>query len=300
MYHINSGEQGYLDLLQHILDNGIDKEDRTGTGTRSIFGAQLRFDLSKGFPMLTTKRVWSKGVFSELAWLISGSTNVHPMLREGVDIWNEWADDNGDLGPVYGKQWRAWEAPGGREIDQLNSVLRTLLNNPSSRRIIVNAWNPADVDKMQLPPCHAFFQFEVHDNKVSCHLYQRSADVFLGVPFNIASYAALTHVMVELCNSVLRLRNGSRKTDEHKALYEVGDLIMSFGDVHIYNNHRDQVNEQLSRTPRPLPKLYIKFPEETRDRDEKLFPYGLSDIKTEVFQLVNYQPHPAIKAEVSV
>lgn len=271
MYTINEGELGYLNLLDHILYNGTDKSDRTGVGTRSIFGAQLRFDLQEGFPLLTTKKIFHKGVFSELAWLISGSTNVFPMLRDGVTIWNEWADNDGNLGPVYGKQWRAWEQPNGKPLDQLTRARQTIIINPDSRRNIVTAWNPADVDKQALPPCHMMFQFEVHDDKLSCHMYMRSADVFLGVPFNIASYAALTHVMAKLTGLF------------------VGDLIVSFGDVHIYNNHFDQVKEQLTRSVRALPSLKIH-------RDVESF----EDINLHSFILEGYDPHPTIKAEVAV
>lgn len=270
-YTVNSGEQGYLDLLQHILDNGTDKTDRTGVGTRSIFGAQLRFDLDEGFPLFTTKKVWPKGVFGELAWLISGSTNIGPMVDQGIHIWNEWADENGDLGPVYGKQWRKWNNGEYGSIDQLQNALDLIKNNPHSRRIIVSAWNPPDVPNMKLPPCHMTFQFEVHDGKLSCHMYMRSADVFLGVPFNVASYAALTHVMASLAG------------------LEIGELIVSFGDVHIYNNLFDQVKEQLTRTPRPLPTMWIH-------KDV----YSLEDVETNSFLLEGYDPYPAIKGEVAV
>lgn len=288
-YQINSGEQGYLDLLQHILEHGNDKTDRTGVGTRSIFGAQLRFDLAEGFPLLTTKKIFHKAIFSELAWLLSGSTNVWPMAREGVTIWNEWANNVGELGPVYGKQWRSWDTgkPKGfrsfedgnednptLKIDQIRDAIQMILTSPDSRRIIVTAWNPGEVRRQALPPCHMIFQFEVHDDKLSCHMNMRSADVFLGVPFNIASYAALTLLFCELTNKI------------------PGDLIVSFGDVHIYNNHFDQVREQLTREPRAFPSL--SFSREFGPRED------LKDLKIEDFVVTGYDPHPAIKAEVAV
>lgn len=294
MYQENHGEQGYLDLLQHILDNGTDKEDRTGTGTRSIFGAQLRFDLGAGFPLLTTKKVFPKGVFGELAWLIRGETNAFGLLKDGIPIWNDWADPRtGDLGPIYGKQWRDWggdSETSRKGIDQLSQALGLIRNDPNSRRIVVTAWNPKDNPRMALTPCHALFQFEVHDNKLSCHLYQRSADVFLGVPFNIASYAALTHLM-----AVMGSYEASENWRNEKAQkLEVGDLIMTFGDVHIYNNLFDQVKEQLTREPRPLPRLTIDPEVSFTGR------FGFDDIKREHFILEGYDPHPAIKGEVSV
>lgn len=277
------GEQGYLKLLQHIKWHGTDKTDRTGVGTRSIFGAQLRFDLSQGFPLLTTKRLFTKGIFGELVWLIRGETNIKFLNDNGIHIWDEWADENGYLGPVYGKQWRAW--PGNptvtethdgcelhrNEIDQLREAVGLIMTNPDSRRIIVTAWNPADVPDQALPPCHMFYQFEVHDNKLSCHMYMRSADVFLGVPFNIASYAALTHVVAHLTDLA------------------VGDLIISFGDVHIYNNHFEQVQTQLERHPNPLPRLEI-------NPDLK----NLDDIQIDDFRVLDYNPYPSIKAPVAV
>jgi thymidylate synthase len=286
MYTINKGEHGYLDLLDYILQNGNDKSDRTGVGTRSIFGAQLHFPLYEGFPLLTTKKMFHRGMFAELAWLIRGETNVRSLQDQDVHIWDEWADENGDLGPIYGKQWRSWDAVNGVEfdddhepqisymfIDQLQNALDLIKNDPDSRRIVVSAWNPADNSYMALTPCHAMFQFEVHSGAVSCHMYQRSADVFLGVPFNIASYAALTHVMA------------------HLADLRPGELTVSFGDVHIYNNHFDQVREQLSRRNdvRFFPQLEL-----THDLQ------SLDDVRTETFKVVNYDPHPSIKAEVAV
>lgn len=264
-------EQNYLDLLQHILDNGTDKTDRTGVGTRSIFGAQLRFNLQDGFPLLTTKKMFTKGIFAELAWLVRGGTNAFELAKQGVHIWDDWARPDGDLGPVYGKQWRNWVGEDGKAIDQLEQVLMQLEREPDSRRMIVTAWNPTDVPRQALPPCHMFYQFEVHDDKLSCHMYMRSADIFLGVPFNIASYAALTHLVARLSRLAL------------------GDLIISFGDVHIYNNHFDQVREQLSREPRPFPRLMIA------DGVKRL-----NQIRTEDFIINGYDPHPAIKAEVAV
>jgi thymidylate synthase len=268
----NYGEMRYLGLLNEILQKGRDKSDRTGVGTRSIFGSQLRFDLNEGFPLLTTKKIFTKGVFGELCWLISGSTNVRPLQDMGVHIWDEWADDKGNLGPVYGKQWRSWATPLGTTIDQLEVAVRSIKTNPDSRRIIVTAWNPYDVPASALPPCHMMFQFEVHDGKLSCHMYMRSADVFLGVPFNIASYAALTHLMAQVTN------------------LKVGDLIVSFGDVHIYKNHFEQVEEQLSRVPRAFPELTLN--PGIGSIDDHLVPGD--------FVVMGYTPHPAIKAEVAV
>lgn len=268
----NRGEEQYLDLLQKILISGRDKSDRTGVGTRSIFGAQLRFDLEDGFPLLTTKKLFTKGIFGELCWLISGSTNVRVLQDQGIHIWDEWADENGDLGPVYGKQWRAWSAPDGRTIDQLAVAVRSIKENPDSRRIIVSAWNPDDVPGSALPPCHMMYQFEVSDGYLSCHMYMRSADVFLGVPFNIASYAALTHVIAKITGLT------------------PGDLIVSFGDVHIYKNHFDQVREQLTRTPRMFPTLDISDTVKSLD----------DDIHVADFLVSNYDPHPPIKAQVAV
>lgn len=263
--------QVYLDLLKKIMAEGTDKSDRTGTGTRSIFGAQMRFNLQEGFPLLTTKKVHLKSIIHELLWFISGSTNIRYLQENGVRIWNEWADENGELGPVYGKQWRDWVTPDGRHIDQLSNALDLIRNNPDSRRIIVCAWNPSDVDKMALPPCHTLYQFYVANGKLSCQLYQRSCDMFLGVPFNIASYALLTQMVAAVNN------------------LEPGDFVWTGGDTHIYNNHFDQVNLQLSRTPRALPTMKIKR-----------IPQSLFDFKYEDFELENYDPYPAIKATVSV
>ncbi len=263
--------QVYLDLLKKIMTEGTDKSDRTGTGTRSIFGAQMRFNLQEGFPLLTTKKVHLKSIIHELLWFISGSTNIKYLQDNGVRIWNEWADENGELGPVYGKQWRDWVTPDGRHIDQLSNALDLIKNNPDSRRIIVCAWNPADVDKMALPPCHTLYQFYVANGKLSCQLYQRSCDMFLGVPFNIASYALLTQMVAAVNN------------------LELGDFVWTGGDTHIYNNHFDQVNLQLTRTPRVLPTMKLKR-----------IPQSLFDFKYEDFELENYDPYPAIKAQVSV
>ncbi|HIP50214.1 MAG TPA: thymidylate synthase [Candidatus Pacebacteria bacterium] len=271
----------YLELLEDIRDNGVGKDDRTGTGTRSVFGRQIRFDLSEGFPLLTTKKVFLKGVIHELLWLLSGDTNIKYLKDNGVNIWNEWADEKGNLGPIYGAQWRNWAGEG---IDQIKTAVYEIKNNPNNRRIIVSAWNPSVLPdttksfcenvangKAALPPCHAWFQFYVSEGKLSCQLYQRSADVFLGVPFNIASYALLTMMMAQVCD------------------LEVGDFVHTFGDVHIYNNHVDQVNEQLSRTPKTLPTM--KLNSEIKD----IFAFTYDD-----FELVGYDPDPAIKAPVSV
>jgi thymidylate synthase len=263
--------QQYLDLLQHILDNGTEKSDRTGTGTISYFGYQMRFDLSKGFPLVTTKKLHLKSIIYELLWFLRGETNIKYLKEHGVSIWNEWADENGELGPVYGKQWRSWEGSDGKVIDQISDALKQIKNNPDSRRIIVSAWNVADLPKMALMPCHALFQFYVADGKLSCQLYQRSADVFLGVPFNIASYALLTMMIAQVCD------------------LEPGDFVHTFGDVHIYSNHLEQVKLQLSRKPYPLPTM-------------KLNPAvkNIFDFRFEDFILENYQHHPAIKAPVAV
>lgn len=263
--------QQYHTLLNHILANGTQKTDRTGTGTISVFGYQMRFDLSKGFPLLTTKKVHMKSIVHELLWFINGDTNIKYLTDNGVKIWDEWADENGDLGPVYGKQWRSWATPNGTTIDQLSDVIKTIKNNPDSRRIIVTAWNPADVPNMALPPCHAFFQFYVADGKLSCQLYQRSADVFLGVPFNIASYALLTLMIAQVCD------------------LEPGDFIWTGGDTHLYNNHLEQVELQLTRDFKELPTLKIN--PEVKD---------IFSFKYEDFELVNYNPHPGIKAPVAV
>ena len=261
----------YLDLLRHVLDHGTQKSDRTGTGTVSVFGAQLRFDLNAGFPLLTTKKVHLKSIIHELLWFLKGDTNVKYLQDNGVRIWDEWARPDGDLGPVYGYQWRSWPAPDGRHIDQIAQIIDMLKKNPDSRRIIVSAWNVADLDKMALMPCHAFFQFYVADGKLSCQLYQRSADMFLGVPFNIASYALLTLMVAQVCN------------------LKPGDFVHTFGDTHVYNNHMTQVNEQLSRSPRALPVM-------------KLNPAvkKIHDFKYEDFTLEGYDPHPLIKAPVAV
>ena len=261
----------YLDLLRHVLDNGTPKSDRTGTGTVSIFGAQLRFDLNAGFPLLTTKKVHLKSIIHELLWFLQGDTNVKYLKDNGVSIWNEWAKPDGDLGPVYGRQWRSWPAPDGRHIDQISQVIAQLKKNPDSRRMIVSAWNVADLDKMALMPCHALFQFYVADGKLSCQLYQRSADMFLGVPFNIASYALLTLMVAQVCG------------------LKPGDFVHTFGDTHVYRNHFDQTREQLARTPRALPVM-------------KLNPavMDILDFKYADFTLEGYDPHPAIKAPVAV
>jgi len=263
--------QPYLKLLSDILEHGADKADRTGTGTRSLFGYQMRFDLDAGFPLLTTKKLHLKSIIYELLWFIRGETNVRWLQERGVRIWDEWADGNGDLGPVYGSQWRSWPAPDGRKIDQIANVIDSIRNRPDSRRHIVSAWNPAEVDDMALPPCHCLFQFYVANGKLSCQLYQRSADTFLGVPFNIASYALLTHMVAQVTG------------------LGVGDFVHTFGDVHLYANHFEQARLQLARAPRPLPVLKIN-PDVTR----------LEDFVFEDFAFEGYDPHPHIKAEVSV
>ncbi len=263
--------QPYLQLLSDILESGTDKSDRTGTGTRSLFGYQMRFDLSKGFPLVTTKKLHLKSIIYELLWFIRGETNVRWLQERGVTIWDEWADENGDLGPVYGSQWRSWPAPDGRHIDQLQNVIDQIKAKPDSRRHIVSAWNPAEVDNMALPPCHALFQFYVANGKLSCQLYQRSADTFLGVPFNIASYALLTHMVAQVCD------------------LEVGDFVHTLGDAHIYSNHFEQARLQLTREPRPLPKLVMN-PERRR----------IEDFVFEDFAFEGYDPHPAIKAPIAV
>ena len=261
----------YLNLLQHILDHGIKKQDRTGTGTISTFGYQMRFNLQEGFPLVTTKKVHLKSIIYELLWFLNGDTNVKYLQDHGVRIWNEWADANGDLGPVYGYQWRHWRTPDGREIDQIANLIEGLKKNPDSRRHIVSAWNPADVDNMALPPCHTMFQFYVVDGRLSCQLYQRSGDTFLGIPFNIASYALLTMMVAQVCG------------------YKLGDFIHTIGDAHIYLNHIEQVKLQLSRTPYPLPTMKIN--PEVKD---------IFSFKYEDFTLENYQCHPTIKGEISV
>ena len=263
--------QQYLQLLQHILDNGTVKTDRTGTGTKSVFGYQMRFDLQKGFPMVTTKKLHLKSIIYELLWFLQGDTNIAYLKEHNVSIWNEWADENGDLGPVYGKQWRSWAGANGQTIDQISDVINQIKTNPDSRRMIVSAWNVGELKDMALMPCHALFQFYVADGKLSCQLYQRSADVFLGVPFNIASYALLTMMMAQVCG------------------LQPGDFVHTFGDVHIYSNHMEQVKLQLSREPFPLPTMKIN--PEVKD---------IFDFKFEDFTLENYQSHPAIKAPVAV
>jgi thymidylate synthase len=261
----------YLDLMRHILDHGTRKGDRTGTGTLSVFGPQLRFDLQAGFPLLTTKKVHLKSIVHELLWFLKGETNTRYLKENGVSIWDEWADANGELGPVYGYQWRSWPAPDGRHIDQIAKVVNDIKANPNSRRLIVSAWNVADLDKMALLPCHAFFQFYVADGKLSCQLYQRSADLFLGVPFNIASYALLTMMVAQVCG------------------LKPGEFVHALGDTHLYLNHLDQAREQLSRQPRPLP--VMKINPAVKD---------ILGFKFEDFTLEAYDPHPAIKAPVAV
>lgn len=261
----------YLDLLQDILDNGVDRPDRTGVGTRGVFGRQMRFDLSEGFPALTTKKLHLKSIIYELLWFLRGDTNVKWLQDRGVTIWDEWAAEDGDLGPVYGKQWRSWAAPDGRVIDQISWVRDEIIRNPDSRRLIVSAWNPADVNDMALPPCHCLFQFSVMEGRLSCQLYQRSADVFLGVPFNIASYALLVHMMARATN------------------LEVGDFVHSFGDAHLYANHFEQARLQLTREPRELPRLVMN------GSKTDLFGWDYED-----FTLENYHPHATIKAPIAV
>lgn len=261
----------YEDFMRHVFEHGVMKTDRTGTGTRSVFGYQMRFNLQEGFPLVTTKKLHTKSIFVELLWFLRGDSNVRWLQERGVSIWDEWADENGDLGPVYGVQWRSWPTPNGEHIDQISQVIEQIKNNPDSRRLIVSAWNVAEISKMKLPPCHAFFQFYVADGKLSCQLYQRSADIFLGVPFNIASYALLTHMVAQQCN------------------LEVGDFIWTGGDCHLYSNHFEQVQLQLSRDPYPYPKLQIKRK-----------PASIFDYEYEDFEIVDYQSHPHIKAPVAV
>ena len=263
--------QQYLDLLARVLEEGVDRGDRTGTGTRAVFGHQMRFDLSAGFPLLTTKKLHTRSIFHELLWFIKGDTNIRYLQQHGVSIWDEWADENGDLGPVYGKQWRRWESPDGTEIDQLADLVMAIRATPESRRLILSAWNPADLPNMALPPCHCLFQFFVAEGRLSCQLYQRSADIFLGVPFNIASYALLTMMVAQVVG------------------LEPGEFVHTFGDVHLYLNHVDQAREQLTRDPRPLPQMILNS--DVTD----LFDFTYDD-----FELVNYDPHPHIKAAVSV
>ena len=261
----------YQDLVSHVLKHGNKKEDRTGTGTISVFGYQMRFDLNAGFPLVTTKKVHLKSIIHELLWFLQGSTNIAYLKENGVRIWDEWADENGNLGPVYGYQWRNWPKPDGTHIDQITQVVNMIKSNPDSRRLIVSAWNVADVDQMKLPPCHAFFQFYVADGKLSCQLYQRSADIFLGVPFNIASYALLTMMVAQVCG------------------LKLGDFVHTLGDAHIYSNHFEQVNEQLTRDVRPLPTMHIN------PNVKNIF-----DFKFEDFTLEGYDPHPPIKGLVAV
>ncbi|MEO9530669.1 thymidylate synthase [Roseibium sp.] len=263
--------QQYLDLMQKILDEGIDRGDRTGTGTRSLFGHQMRFDLSAGFPLVTSKKLHLKSIIHELLWFLAGDTNIGYLKENEVKIWDDWADENGELGPVYGYQWRSWPAPDGRSIDQIANLLEMIRTNPESRRLIVSAWNPALVDEMALPPCHALFQFYVADGKLSCQLYQRSADVFLGVPFNIASYALLTMMVAQVTG------------------LKPGDFVHTLGDAHLYSNHFDQAREQLTRSPRPLPQMKIN-PAVT-----DLFAFKFED-----FVLIGYDPHPHISAPIAV
>ncbi len=261
----------YLDMMQHVLDQGVRKEDRTGTGTLSVFGYQMRFDLSAGFPAVTTKKLHLRSIIHELLWFLKGDTNIRYLRENGVSIWDEWADENGDLGPVYGYQWRSWPAAGGRHIDQIRQVVDQIRTTPDSRRIIVSAWNVGEIENMALPPCHAFFQFYVADGRLSCQLYQRSADIFLGVPFNIASYALLTMMMAQATG------------------LQPGDFIHTLGDAHLYSNHLEQARTQLQRAPRPLPTMEIN--PEVKD----LFAFSFED-----FELTGYDPHPHIKAPVAV
>lgn len=261
----------YLELMQHVLDHGHPKSDRTGTGTQSVFGYQMRFDLSQGFPLVTTKKCHLRSILHELLWFLKGDTNIKYLQDNKVTIWDEWADAEGNLGPVYGYQWRSWPSADGRHIDQITQVIEQIKRTPDSRRLIVSAWNVGEIEKMKLPPCHAFFQFYVADGKLSCQLYQRSADIFLGVPFNIASYALLTMMVAQVCG------------------LKPGDFVHTLGDAHLYSNHMDQTREQLARAPRPLPTMHIN-PEVT----------NLFDFKFEDFTLDGYDPHPAIKAPVAV
>ncbi|MET1254895.1 thymidylate synthase [Aliikangiella maris] len=261
----------YLDMIQHVMDNGVDKGDRTGTGTRSVFGYQMRFNLQQGFPLVTTKKLHIRSIMIELLWFLNGDTNIKYLQDQGVSIWDEWADENGDLGPVYGEQWRRWKKPDGTTVDQIANVVETIKNNPNSRRIMVVAYNPGVADEMALPPCHSLFQFYVANNRLSCQLYQRSCDIFLGVPFNIASYALLTHMMAQQCD------------------LDVGEFIWSGGDVHLYANHFEQAKCQLSRDPLPLPKLNILR------KPKDIFSYQYED-----FEIVDYQSHPHIKAPVAI
>jgi thymidylate synthase len=261
----------YHELMKHVLENGVEKHDRTGTGTKSVFGYQMRFNLEEGFPLVTTKKVHLKSIIHELIWFLKGDSNIRYLKENGVTIWDEWADQNGDLGPVYGVQWRSWLAPNGKKIDQISNVIEQIKKNPDSRRLIVNAWNVGEIDQMKLPPCHAFFQFYVANGKLSCQLYQRSADIFLGVPFNIAGYALLTMMVAQVCD------------------LKLGEFVHTLGDAHLYLNHLEQTKLQLSRDPRPLPKMKIN------PAVRSIF-----DFKFEDFTLEGYDPHPAIKAPVAV
>ena len=261
----------YLDLLRHVMENGTDKSDRTGTGTRSIFGHQLRFDLQKGFPLVTTKKVHLKSIIHELLWFLAGDSNIGYLKENKVRIWDEWADENGDLGPIYGVQWRSWPTANGQAVDQITNLVNTIRTRPDSRRMIVSAWNVGEIENMALPPCHTMFQFYVADGRLSCQLYQRSADLFLGVPFNIASYALLTMMLAQVCD------------------LEPGEFVHTFGDAHIYSNHFEQVKLQLSRDTRPLPEMRIN------PNVKSIF-----DFRYEDFELLNYDPHPSIKAPVAV
>jgi len=261
----------YLSLMREVRDNGTPKEDRTGTGTLSVFGHQMRFDLSEGFPLVTTKKLHVRSIIHELLWFLSGDSNIRYLKENGVSIWDDWADENGELGPVYGVQWRSWPTPDGRKVDQISQIMQQLQEDPDSRRIILSAWNVAEIDNMALPPCHCLFQFYVADGKLSCQLYQRSCDIFLGVPFNIASYALLTHMLAQ------------------QADLGVGDFVWTGGDCHLYSNHLEQTNEQLQREPLPLPRLAIKR------RPPSIFDYAFED-----FEILNYESHPHIKAAVAV
>lgn len=261
----------YHELLQHVLDHGLQKSDRTGTGTLSVFGYQMRFNLQEGFPLITTKKLHTRSIFHELLWFLKGETNIRYLRENNVTIWDEWADEKGDLGPVYGKQWRAWETSDGRKVDQISNVIEQIKKNPDSRRLLVVAFNPGEVERMALPPCHAFFQFYVANGKLSCQLYQRSADIFLGVPFNIASYALLTHMIAQVC------------------ALKVGEFIHTLGDAHLYSNHLEQARLQLTRDSRPLPTLKLN------PQVRNIFEFKYEDI-----EILGYDPHPAIKAEVAV
>ena len=263
--------QQYLDLMSHVMENGTSKTDRTGTGTKSVFGYQMRFDLAKGFPCITTKKLHLKSIIHELLWFVKGDTNIKYLNENGVKIWDEWADENGNLGHVYGYQWRSWPTPDGKYVDQIKKIIDQLKNNPNSRRIIVSAWNVGEIENMALPPCHTFFQFYVSENKLSCQLYQRSADIFLGVPFNIASYALLTMMVAQVCD------------------LELGDFVHTLGDTHIYTNHFEQTKLQLSREPKRLPKMII-------NKEAK----NIFDFKYDDFELINYEYHPHIKGKVAI